>query len=226
MKRILTVLLTALMIMGIAACTKNEEPAAEASSAAGLSRWKTLGDIWEFESYGSGSEETFYVRLFEADGVYYRAEADIPQDVLEKLATIDFFDETREEQEKELLKDLPIQKIYNLSEVMLSQSDLDALSGKTGQELLDLGFVPQGSYGFSRAEQVSWASLDKGPFDYEVRFEEYVDVGDDPNVAEVIRPLTVKNVTFSGLSDYGLEKEFDIHGGRLLADYEMWFTGD
>ena len=222
MKKLLTVLLIALLILSAAACAKNTP----ASSSVDLTQWKTLGDIWEYEFWGSVVEEGTYIRAFKAEDGYYRVETDVPQDVAEKLDAIDFFDKTGEEQEKALMKDLPIKTIINLSEVLLSQSDLDALAGKTGQELLDMGFVPQGSKGFSTQEQLSWATLEKGPFVYEVTFQEYVDVDDDPNIAAVIRPLTVKSAELVGLSQYSTEKEFDINGGKSLADYEAMFNGD
>lgn len=222
MKKLLTVLLIALLILSAAACTKNTP----ASSSVDPAQWKTLGDIWEYEFWGSVVEEGTYIRVFKAEDGYYRVETDVTEDVTEKLDAIDFFDKTGEEQEKALMKDLPIKTIINLSEVLLSQSDLDALAGKTGQELLDMGFVPQGSNGFSTQEQLSWATLEKGPFVYEVTFQEYVDVDDDPNIAAVIRPLTVKSVTFSGVSQYATEKAFDINGGKSLADYEAMFNGD
>lgn len=222
MKKLLTVLLIALLILSAAACAKNTP----ASSSVDLTQWKTLGDIWEYEFWGSVVEEGTYIRAFKAEDGYYRVETDVPQDVAEKLDAIDFFDKTGEEQEKALMKDLPIKTIINLSEVLLSQSDLDALAGKTGQELLDMGFVPQGSNGFSTQEQLSWATLEKGPFVYEVTFQEYVDVDDDPNIAAVIRPLTVKSAELVGLSQYSTEKEFDINGGKSLADYEAMFNED
>ena len=222
MKKLLTVLLIALLILSAAACAKNTP----ASSSVDLTQWKTLGDIWEYEFWGSVVEEGTYIRAFKAEDGYYRVETDVPQDVAEKLDAIDFFDKTMEEQEKALMKDLPIKTIINLSEVLLSQSDLDALAGKTGQELLDMGFVPQGSNGFSTQEQLSWATLEKGPFVYEVTFQEYVDVDDDPNIAAVIRPLTVKSAELVGLSQYSTEKEFDINGGKSLADYEAMFNED
>ncbi len=243
MKKLLTILLAALLLLSAAACTNDQDPAETApaetvqppaqtsASAEGpkateepKAEFKTLGDIWDFESPGYGMEGDQYARVFLADGVYYRAEALIPQEVSEKLDAIDFFDEAREQKEKALLTDLPILKIYNLSEVMLSQSDLNALAGKTGQDLLDMGFVPQGSYGFNETEKISWASLDKGPFTYQVDFTEYVSVDDNPNVAEVIRPLTVKAVAWEGnLSQYATAADFDINGSPSLADYEAMF---
>lgn len=222
MKKLLTVLLIALLILSAAACSKNTPAAAAVDPA----QWKTLGDIWDFEFCRSGIEEDVYIRVFKADDGYYRVETDVSQDVTEKLDAIGFFDEAKNEKEKALMKDLPVKTVINLSEVLLSESDLDALAGKTGQELLDMGFVPQGSNGFSTQEQLSWATLEKGPFVYEVTFQEYVDVDDDPNVAAVIRPLTVKSVTFSGVSQYATDKAFDINGGKSLADYEAMFSGD
>ena len=232
MKKLLTILLAALLILGAAACAKNEEspaPASDApaSDAADPSRFKTLGDIWDYESPCYGAENNQYVRLFLADGVYYRAEATLTDELFQQLMDIDIFDPEAEQKTKALLAELPIERLYNLSEVLLSQAELDALAGKTGQELLDMGFVPQGSYGFSEEGKISWASLEKGPFEYQVEFAEYVTVGDDPNVAEVIRPLTVKSVTWEGgLSQYASASDFDINGGSSLADYEMMFAGD
>ena len=42
MKKLLTVLLIALLILSAAACAKNTP----ASSSVDLTQWKTLGDIW------------------------------------------------------------------------------------------------------------------------------------------------------------------------------------
>jgi hypothetical protein len=220
MKKLLTVLLIALLILSAAACSKNTPAAAAVDPA----QWKTLGDIWDFEFCRSGIEEDVYIRVFKADDGYYRVETDVSQDVTEKLDAIGFFDEAKNEKEKALMKDLPVKTVINLSEVLLSESDLDALAGKTGQELLDMGFVPQDSYGFSTQEKSSWARLEKGPFVYDVTFKEYVDVDDNPNVAAVIRPLTVESAELAGLSQYSAEKEFDINGGKSLADYEAMFN--
>ncbi len=223
MKKLLTILLAALLILGAAACTKKEE-AAPASTAVDLSQWKTLGDVWDFESPGYGCEDNRYIRLFVKDGVNYRADAALTEEQFQQLMDIDIFDPDAEQKTKELVAPLPLEHLYDLSEVMLSQGEMDALVGKTGQELLDMGFVPQGSYGFSQADEISWASLEKGPFEYQVEFVEYVTVDEDPNVAEVIRPLTVKSVAWEGgLSQYAMAPDFDIHGSSSLADYEAMF---
>lgn len=222
MKKLLTILLAALLILGCFACAKEEEKPAEAPST--LSEFNKLGDIWSFESPGCGCENNQYVRLFVKDGLYYRADATLTEEQFQQLMDIDIFDPDAEKKTAALVADLPIAHLYTLSDVMLSQAEMDALVGKTGQELLDMGFVPQGSYGFSEAEKLSWASLDKGPFMYQVDFVEYVTVDDNPNVAEVIRPLTVKSVSWEGgLSQYAMAPDFDINGTASLEEYESMF---
>ncbi len=217
MKRSLTILLVALLILGSVLGPR----AARADAPA----FQTFGDIWDYESPGYGCEDNRYIRLFLVDGVYYRADAPLTDEQFQQLMDIDIFDPDAEQKAKALLSALPIEHLYDLSAVMLSQAELDALIGKTGQELLDMGFVPQGSYGFSEEEQLSWASLDKGPFGYQVEFAEYVTVGDDPNVAEVIRPLTVKSAAWEGgVSEYAMAPDFDMDGGPSLADYEAMFA--
>ena len=217
MKRSLTILLVALLILGSVLGPR----AARADAPA----FQTFGDIWDYESPGYGCEDNRYIRLFLVDGVYYRADAPLTDEQFQQLMDIDIFDPDAEQKAKALLSALPIEHLYDLSAVMLSQAELDALIGKTGQELLDMGFVPQGSYGFSEEEQLSWASLDKGPFGYQVEFAEYVTVGDDPNVAEVIRPLTVKGALWEGgVSQYAMAPDFDMDGGPSLADYEAMFA--
>ncbi len=243
MKKLMSILLAALLILGAAACAKKEAetpaPAASdapttapavsdapttapAASDAEPVQFKTLGEVLSYESLASSCYEDLYVHIFEKDGVFYRVEADITEDIFQKLFDLDFFDPDKAQKTRDLLGEVPVKQTFVLSEALLSQAELDALAGKTGQELLDMGFVPQGSYGFG--EESSWASLDKGPFSYEFNFVEQVLVEeDDPDVAEVIRPLTVKDAAFSSVSDYCTEYDFDLKGGRTLAEYEAQF---
>ena len=217
MKKLLIMLLSALLILG--SFTGVRTAVAEGTD------WKTIGDVWEYESPGYGCEENQYVRLFKVNGVFYRADTTLTDEQFQQFMDIDIFDPKAEQLEKALVAELPIEHLYDLSEVLLPQEALDSLAGMTGQELLDLGFVPQGSYGFNEEEKLSWAMLDKGPFEYQVEFVEYVTVDDDPNVAEVIRPLTVKRVTWAeSLSQYAMAVDFDINGTASLEDYESMFV--
>ncbi len=217
MKKLLSMLLIALLILGGVAYAR--------TAAAEEPDFKTFGDVWDYVSPGYGCEENQYVRLFAVNDVYYRADATLTDEQFQQLMDIDIFDPEAEQKEKALLSELPIEHLYDLSEALLSQEALDSLAGMTGQALLDMGFVPQGSYGFSEEEKLSWAMLDKGPFTYQVEFVEYVTIDDDPNVAEVIRPLTVKSAAWDeSLSQYAMASDFDIHGGPSLEDYEAMFV--
>ena len=159
MKKTLTILLVALMILsGVlsrAAVAEGEKNPEEYG-------FKTLGDVLDCESPASSCYETLYIRIFEKDGVFYRAEAEITSEIFAALFEIDFFDPDKDARTKALLSDLPIRTLYVLSDALLSKTELRRLKGKTGQELLDMGFVPQGSYGFG--DGVSFAFLDRGPF--------------------------------------------------------------
>lgn len=223
MKRTMMILLAALLILGGGILPRTTM--AEGEKTPEEYGFKTLGDVLDYASPAYSCSETLYIHIFEKDGVYYRAEADITSELFEALFDIDFFDPDKDAKTKALLGDLPIRAIYVLSDALLSDAELKDLTGKTGQDLLDMGFVPQGSYGFD--EDLSFVFLDKGPFSYQIDFmERNVEVtGDNPNLAEVIGPLTVKEATFGGvISEYATQDVFDIAGSRSLEDYESSFT--
>ena len=224
MKKVLMILLVALMILG---GTLPRTAMAEGEKSPEEYGFKTLGDVLDCESPASSCYETLYIRIFEKDGVFYRAEAEITSEIFAALFEIDFFDPDKDARTKALLSDLPIRTLYVLSDALLSDAELKDLKGKSGQDLLDMGFVPQGSYGFGDGE--SFVYLDKGPFGYQIDFKEkdVTVTGDNPNLAEVIRSLTVKKAAFIGnLSDYATQESFDINSGRSLEDYESSFTED
>lgn len=241
MKKTLILLLAALLTLSALACAGNEAKPVEAAPAPTAQQpteapktetpapddgFKTLGDVLDCESPASGYSDDLYIYVFVKDGVYYRAEADITEKISQSLSDIDFFDPDRDQKTRDLLSDLPIRKLYDLSEVLIPQADLSALAGRTGQDLLDMGFVPSGSYGFG--DGFATAFLEKGPFEYQFDFAESVDLPEgDVNVAEVIRPLTVKAASFGGnLASYATDLEFDLNGGRSLEECEADFTDE
>lgn len=225
MKKLLIILLVALLILS--GGTLFRTTMAEGEKTPEEYGFKTLSDVLDYESPASASYENLYIHTFEKDGVFYRAEADITSEIFEALVEIDFFDPDKNAKTKALLGGLPVKALYVLSDAMLSGVELKELDGKTGQDLLDMGFVPQGSYGFG--DGVSFVFLDKGPFTYQIDFmeQDVAVTGDNPNLAEVIRSLTVKAASFTGnLSDYATQDVFDITGGRSLEDYESFFAVD
>ena len=222
MKRTILICLAALLILCAFGCilvpTENAEaaaneaavPAAEGTPAPALEDLKTLGDAFAYELRArSVYEDRFIYACQVQENVFWRVEAVITPELYAQIDALDFFDEAYEQKLTDLVKDLPIDKAIDLSENLMSQQEMDALVGKTGQELLDMGFLSAGSYGF--AEDFSWVELSRGAFSYEVFFNERVkEQKEDYDVEETIRDMTVSSFSFSGaLSDAASDKELD-----------------
>ena len=155
-----------------------------------------MGDVLALdrETFQSALYDNVLVYAFELDGTYYRATTSISQDMAETLRELDFNDEKF----IELVKPLAIEKMENLSEQILSQDELDALIGKTGQELLDEGWY---SSGYNLETMEFWMNYE--PFVYTVTFdgevakEDYESFDDE----EDIKDLTVKSAKFMTLGE-------------------------
>ena len=161
------------------------------------SPFKTLADVFaaEGELYAFSISPDKFASAFPVDGVYYRVEAEIPADVYEKLDAIDFFDETREEQEQALLSPLPVTRVGDLSNGIPAKEELDALVGLTGQDLLEMGFEYGSGYSFwDKAEMY----LVQGLYEYHVYFNEKVPEMEnyDEVMDELMPTLTVEKVEF------------------------------
>ena len=197
MKKTLTILLVALMILsGVlsrAAVAEGEKNPEEYG-------FKTLGDVLECESPASTCYDNLYVHIFEKDGVFYRAEADITSEIFDALFEIDFFDPDKDVKTKALLGDLPIKTIYVLSDALLSDAELKQLKGKTGQELLDMGFEYGMGYSFWDDTQFY---MNNGLFSYTVYMNEKVPEREDYDAVldELFRPMTVQKVEVDGIAD-------------------------
>lgn len=205
MKKALMILLAALMILGSVALPK--------MAAAEEYEFKTLGETYGYSSDDPANFGDICISVFEKDGVWYHVECDIPGEINEKIEALEW-DENYDANVKALLADLPVTKVIVLSDYLLPQAELDALAGKTGQELLDMGFVPMEEYDFGDTE--TRIVLAKGCFDYEVCFAEAVPAQRVPNLEEIAAPLTVKSVAFTGnVNYYAWDTEFDPEGGPV-----------
>ena len=144
--------LAAVLTLGLLAGCGNTQPAEEETSGSAetegagvdLESIKTLGDAFTLEGKDEYSEQRAsyggkYVYAFAVDGVAYRVIADLPDDIFDQILELDF-DEDYDKKEQALVKDLEVTTAENLTEQILSQEELDALVGKTGQELFDAGW--------------------------------------------------------------------------------------
>ena len=195
MKKIVSIILALMMSsLILAGCGKTD-------SAGSADSWKTMGDVIALDSETTQSAiyTDTYVYVFELNGTYYRATAALSEEISAALWDLDFSDEDYDTKYAELVKPLAIDKIEELNDQILSEDEMDALVGKTGQELLDDGW--SSGYGYNLESMEFW--MNYGPFNYTVVFdgevaeEDYEDFDDE----EDIKDMVVKSVAFVGLGD-------------------------
>lgn len=217
MKKIISIMLAiVLSVTMLAACGNSGNggngsgSSPEAGSASGadaavdeaavIESLTTLGDAIALES--SDTQTAVYdgkaIYAFKLGDSYYRAIAGISQEDEQAYMDIDFMDDDYEEQQKNILSTLVIDRIDNLSLQMLSREELDALVGKTGQDLQDAGWI---CTGHNLEDMEFW--MEYAPFVYTVVFDgevpeaEYETFDDEEDTREMI----VKQVKFNGLGD-------------------------
>ena len=219
MKNTIALLLSLALILGLTACggsaalsasaapeAENAESASaaqetQAPEAADNAEFHTMADVFAYDSDNYASGGDFYIYVFEKDGIIYRATAKFPPDVSEKVAAIDIFDEQYDAMVREAVAPLEIEKLDNLTEMIPPQEELDALVGKTGQDLLDAGWTI-----WSYQLDIMEFGLHHGPFAFTVVFDGELEMTDDFDEYAAIAPLTIKSVTYDGIGD-GTETE-------------------
>ncbi len=204
MKKLLTLLLAALMVFALAACGNSAAPAGSADAQSG--ELTTLGDALragQDAMYAATWNEEHYVYAFDNNGIPTRVVADLTPELNETIDEIQFSD-TLEEDEKEqklleAIGELPLVSVEDLSSYVLSQEELDSLAGKTGQELIDAGYTGGGSY-WSDDDGLT-VLLDQGYFSYAVTFEGTAEIAEDQEALDVIPNMIVKGAAYSGFGD-------------------------
>ena len=210
MKKVISVILAIVMSVTVLAACGNSGNGSGSGSASGagsatdekavIESLTTLGDAIALES--SETQAAVYdgkaIYAFKLGDTYYRIRASISPEDEQAYMDIDYMDDDYEEQQKKILSPLVIDQIDDLSLQMLSQEELDALVGKTGQDLQDAGWT----YGGHDLETMEFW-MDYGPFDYTVVFDgevteaEYETFDDEKDT----RTMTVKSARFNTLGD-------------------------
>ena len=198
MRKILVVFVAVMLSLFVFGCG---EKRVEVDNEA-INNAKTLGDVYaisDLEENGFTYNDEQMAILFMGENAIYKFYVKMTKDAYDRLDAIDFFDEERDEKYKEIFKELKIERVEDLFKAIPTQEELDKLIGKTGQELLDDDYYYCGHSFY----QETLYYLDKGNYEFEVVFNETVDweeLPDDFDGEEFLATLTVKKVTYSGLS--------------------------
>ncbi len=181
--------------------TGTKEKGGEGTETVDPMTFKTVGEALT-AAEEEGRQYTAYlgkfVFAFRLDGTTYRVIAPVPDDLMNKFMDLDFFDEAYDRKVVELMGGLPLERIENVTAMIPPQAQLDKLTGRTGQELLDEGWQLNG---YNLDEQVFY--MEKGLFVYEVAFEGKVENSDDLDAEAAISALKVRSVTFLDYGDLG-----------------------
>ena len=214
MKKTFMAIVMSALLLG--ACSKPAEPApaatagtdatADPSASLDISQLKTMGDVFAVPGAVSnqvGFSSNIFHYEFEVGGKAYRAAADLTKEVSYQLFALDFDDPDYEKKRNDLVAPLPVRQVDDLTAMILPQEELDKLVGKTGQELIDAGWKPNGGYMFENSE----VYMDNGPISYTVSFDGELVENEEYDTEKMISELKVKSITYNGIGDVanGLE---------------------
>ena len=193
MKKLLVLFFIIILAMSVlAGCGKKK------SESDILSSVKTIGDLRKLSSaeyLQSATCDGKFVYGFKLKDSIYRAVAEVPEDVEQKIYDLDY-DEDYDEKLGELTSTLEISKIDNLSKLIPSQDELDKLVGKTFEELLEEGW----HFGGGNYDDMEFY-LNKGPFYYVATLDGKVEYTEDLDEMEAVGPLKIKSIVYGGVGD-------------------------
>ena len=216
MKKVLIITVALLLALSmLAGCDKTSDASSGKGKDSGASEKETsvtkledietMGDVFALKSaeyITSSSTNTNYAYGFRLDGIYYRDIVIMSEETAEEYYAIDRSKDGYAEKETELLSVLKVDRVENLTEKIPSAEELSKYVGKTGEDLLDEGWSGT-YYNFEDME----CEMNYGVFAYKVCIAGEVDLPEDYDADEVIKPLTVTSIEFETL-------------GNITADFE------
>lgn len=159
-----------------------------------IASWKTLADAFAASagdpSYGY--DENHYVAVLTVGERSVHVVATMTPEVFEAVSDIDITQDGYQDKMSEALSPLVVESATDITDEAIPQEELDALIGKTGQEIMDAGFSFSSYMAYGGDETT--AIFDKGYYAYEFTFPVRVaeDATEDGGAA--LRIAVAKNV--------------------------------
>lgn len=232
MKKTLSLLLAAVLLLALFGCAKpkTDAPAANAPAAAPapaadapaadapaapadassnedalLAKYPTMGDLYDDATLDRQQECTSlckHIVGFVSDGTYYRAIATLTQEQEDAIFAIDIFDEQSDEKQLAILRPIAIDRIENLTALMPSEEELKTLVGKTYGELMEEGWS---SMGWNLYDGEFY--FEKGLFAYTMTFDGTFTASDDFDPETAMVDCKVRSAVCTGIGDAGYLEE-------------------
>ena len=148
-----TLVFCMVLVLGLLSACGGQQAASESGSGADAaaastvdtSSWKTLGDALavKTEDVASGWDDKYYIVAFKAGDSLFRVVAKSEEGIQDKTGELDFLADDYNDKLLEIIGGLEIVSVEDLTAEVPTQEQLDAMVGKTGQELIDDGWAFQ-----------------------------------------------------------------------------------
>ena len=196
-------LLLALLFCGLIGCTK----AAEKPQESGM---KTMGELYAIEDGNTqlSLSDKLLVFVVQKDGKALRGIASLSGELFAELDAIDISEQGWEDKIKEKTASLPIARLDDLTAGIPSQAELDKEIGKTGQQLLDEGYLLDG---FTVGDDGTvFFSVSKGDYSFTMTAaEKFENEEQREEYSDAFPAFTVKALVYADISFNCTDVELD-----------------
>ena len=180
-----------------------EEPA-EPVSLEEMQAMQTLGEIFALcERQGLSWDQDEIIYVFEYNDRVYRVYAVYTEEIDAAYRALDFFSDDYDEASYAVFGTAEITSVEDITSYKVIDIILASMIGKTGQDLMAIGFTPAGSYG--EQEGLFMYEMAYGPFCYRVYFNEIPADMEAFGENEDISTFTVNSIEYSDISNNAYE---------------------
>jgi hypothetical protein len=174
-----------------------------AASTVDASSWKTLGDALaaKTDDVSSGWDDKYYIVAFKSGDSLFRVVAKSEEGIQDKTSELDFLADDYNDKLLEVIGGLEIVSVEDLTAEVPTQEQLDAMVGKTGQELIDDGWAFQ-SYFMTGGDETG-ATFTKGMIACNVTFGAKVstEAADSDEIGDLLKDAKVILAESAGVSE-------------------------
>ena len=206
-----TLVFCMVLVLGLLSACGGQQTASESSSGADAaaistvdaSSWKTLGDALaaKTEDVSSGWDDEYYIVAFKSGDSLFRVVAKSEEGIQDKTSELDFLADDYDDKLLEVIGGLEIVSVEDLTAEVPTQEQLDAMVGKTGQELIDDGWAFQ-SYFMTGGDETG-ATFTKGMIACNVTFGAKVstEAADSDEIGDLLKDAKVILAESAGVSE-------------------------